>query len=72
MPVIMYFRGNAQSFSREHERYGAFVADGYGFLAFDYRGFPASPGVLSQDNVLKDAIAVSLLGVSSTAPRSKN
>jgi uncharacterized protein len=57
MPVIMYFRGNAQSFSREHERYEAWVADGYGFLAFDYRGFPGSPGEVTQENVLADSKA---------------
>ncbi len=56
-PIIVYYKGNSDSFSSEHERFEAFVEDGYGFVAFDYRGFPASPGVLSQDNVLKDAIA---------------
>jgi uncharacterized protein len=56
-PVILYFRGNAQSFSREHERYEQFAADGYGFLAFDYRGFPGSPGEISEENVLADSIA---------------
>jgi fermentation-respiration switch protein FrsA (DUF1100 family) len=38
-------------------RYEAFVADGYGFLAFDYRGFPASPGEISQEHILADALA---------------
>lgn len=57
MPLILYFRGNAQSFSREHERYEAFVADGYGFLAFDYRGFPGSPGEISEQNILADGLA---------------
>ena len=56
-PLILYFRGNAQSFSREHERYEAFVEDGYGFLAFDYRGFPGSPGELTQEHVLADSLA---------------
>ena len=56
-PLIVYYKGNADSFSDEHERYEQFVADGFGFLAFDYRGFPASPGVLNEENVLKDAIA---------------
>lgn len=56
-PVILYFRGNAQSFSREHPRYEAFAAAGYGFLAFDYRGFPGSPGDLTEENVLDDALA---------------
>jgi pimeloyl-ACP methyl ester carboxylesterase len=56
-PVILYFRGNSQSFAREHERYEQFVADGYGFLAFDYRGFPGSPGELTQEHVLADGLA---------------
>ena len=56
-PLILYFRGNAQSFSREHERYEAFVADGYGFLGFDYRGFPGSSGEVSEANILADALA---------------
>lgn len=56
-PLIVYYKGNADSFSDEHVRYEQFVADGFGFLAFDYRGFPASPGELNEQNVLKDAIA---------------
>lgn len=56
-PLILYFRGNAQSFSREYERYEAFVAQGYGFVAFDYRGFPGSPGELNQKNILADGLA---------------
>jgi uncharacterized protein len=57
-PVILYYRGNAQSFSREHVRFEQFVADGYGFVSFDYRGFPGSPGELNQANVLNDSLAV--------------
>ncbi len=56
MPLIIYYKGNARSFSEEHERFERFVAEGYGFVAFDYRGFPASPGTISQDNVLADAL----------------
>lgn len=56
-PVIVYYKGNADSFSAEHVRFETFAADGYGFLAFDYRGFPASPGVITEDNVLADALA---------------
>lgn len=56
-PVILYFRGNSQSFSREYERYEKFTGDGYGFLAFDYRGFPGSPGEVSEENILADALA---------------
>ena len=57
MPTILFFRGNAHSFSSEHERFEAFVADGYGFLAFDYRGFPGSPGQISEANILADGLA---------------
>lgn len=57
MPVIIYYKGNSKSFSEEHERYARFMADGYGFLAFDYRGFPASPGDISEANILADALA---------------
>jgi len=57
LPTILYFRGKTGSFSREYERFEAFEAAGYGFLAFDYRGFPGSPGEVTEDNVLADALA---------------
>jgi fermentation-respiration switch protein FrsA (DUF1100 family) len=56
-PLILYFRGNWESFSREHERYEAMEADGYGFVAFDYRGFGGSPGEISEAHVLEDGLA---------------
>lgn len=56
-PLIVYYKGNAGSFSREHERYATWTQAGYGFLAFDYRGFPASPGNISQKGILDDAVA---------------
>lgn len=56
-PAILFAKGNGESFTMEHERFEAFAADGYGFLGFDYRGFPASPGEISQDHILADALA---------------
>ncbi len=56
-PLIVYYRGNSGSFSAEHERFSAFEAGGFGFLAIDYRGFPLSPGELNEANVLEDALA---------------
>ena len=56
-PVILYYKGNSGSFSAEHERFAQWAADGYGFLAFDYRGFPASPGSITQQGILDDAVA---------------
>lgn len=58
MPMIVYYKGNSGSFTAEHERYEQFVAEGYGFVAFDYRGFPASPGSVSQEGILEDATTV--------------
>ncbi|MBN9310949.1 alpha/beta hydrolase [Devosia sp.] len=57
LPTILYFRGKTGSFSREYARFEAFEAAGYGFLAFDYRGFPGSPGELTEENVLADSLA---------------
>lgn len=56
-PLIIYYKGNSGSFTEEHERYERFVSEGYGFLAFDYRGFPASPGSISEAGILDDSIA---------------
>lgn len=56
-PLIIYYKGNYGSFEDEHERYEAFAADGYGFLAIDYRGFPASPGEITEQHILDDALA---------------
>ena len=57
LPTIMFCKGNWGTFTDEHERYEAWNADGYGFLAFDYRGFPATPGDITQQHVLDDALA---------------
>ncbi|MCS6760612.1 MAG: hypothetical protein MO846_00355 [Candidatus Devosia symbiotica] len=54
-PVIIYYKGNSGSFSEEYKRFVQFVADGFGFLSFDYRGFPMSPGEISQAGILEDA-----------------
>ena len=55
--TILYLKGNSGSFSSEYERFIAFEAAGYGFLSVDYRGFPLSPGEITQDNILADAEA---------------
>ncbi len=57
LPTILYLKGNSGSFSREYERFAAFDAAGYGFLSIDYRGFPLSPGEITQDHILADAEA---------------
>ncbi len=57
-PLILYYKGNGGNFTLARGMFAAWMAEGYGFLAFDYRGYPASPGVLSQENLLADALAV--------------
>jgi pimeloyl-ACP methyl ester carboxylesterase len=56
-PLIFFCKGDWGSFSGEHERYEAWTAAGYGFLAFDYRGFPATPGTITQQHILDDALS---------------
>lgn len=57
MASILYLKGNSGSFSSEYARLEAFQAAGYGFLSIDYRGFPLSPGEITQANILADALA---------------
>lgn len=59
LPTILYFRGKTGSFTREYERFEAYEAAGYGFLSFDYRGFPGSPGEVTETNALADSLAAS-------------
>jgi fermentation-respiration switch protein FrsA (DUF1100 family) len=56
-PAILFYRGNAGSFTAAHERFAQFLADGYGFLSFDYRGFPGSPGAIGEAAILADSLA---------------
>lgn len=56
-PLIVYYKGNSGSFTAEYERYAQWVAEGYGFVAFDYHGFPATPGSISEEQILEDSIA---------------
>ncbi|GGA58385.1 alpha/beta hydrolase [Pelagibacterium lentulum] len=57
MPTILYLKGNSGSFTSEYARFQAFSEDGFGFLSIDYRGFPLSPGQITQQNILDDALA---------------
>jgi fermentation-respiration switch protein FrsA (DUF1100 family) len=56
-PLIIYYKGNSGSFSYEHERFETWAQAGYGFLAFDYRGFPESPGSITERGILDDSVA---------------
>ena len=56
-PIIVYFKGNEGSFTEDSVRYRAMSDLGYGVLAFDYRGFPLSPGKITQEGILEDSLA---------------
>ncbi|HEY8595498.1 MAG TPA: alpha/beta hydrolase [Devosiaceae bacterium] len=56
-PVILYLKDASGSVTAEHGRFADMAADGYGLLAVDYRGFPFSPGQISQANMNDDALA---------------
>ena len=56
-PIIVYFKGNEGSFSEDSYRYRAMSDLGYGVLAFDYRGFPMSPGEITEQGILEDSLA---------------
>ena len=62
MPVIVFFKGNAGSFSEDAYRYQKMSEEGFGVLAFDYRGFPMSrgevTGEINEANILGDSLAV--------------
>jgi len=58
MPTIIYFKGNAGSFTEDAYRYQPMSKDGFGVLVFDYRGFPMSPGEINETNILNDSLAV--------------
>lgn len=68
MPIIVYMKGNTGSFTGEFERFQSFMNDGYGFVAVDYRGFPISPGEITQEHVLADALAAYDFAAAQGAP----
>ncbi len=57
-PIIMYFNGNEGSFSEQYERFRDIAKDGYGLLAFDYRGFGMSVGKVNEENILNDSVVM--------------
>ncbi len=57
-PIILYFNGNEGSFTQQYERLREIVKDGYGLVAFDYRGYPMSLGKVNEENILSDSLAV--------------
>jgi len=54
-PLLLYFHGNGGVLADRRERFGKFLASGYGLLAIAYRGFGGSTGTPSEEGLLRDA-----------------
>jgi len=57
-PVILYFHGNAGNLANRAERFGQFIARGYGLIAPAYRGSSGSSGVPSEAALARDAAEI--------------
>lgn len=57
LPVILYFHGNAGGIDIRASRAKAFMAEGYGVLLAEYRGYSGNPGSPSEKAFFADAEA---------------
>lgn len=57
-PVILYFHGNAGNLANRADRFGRFIARGYGLIAPAYRGSSGSSGVPSEAALTRDAVEI--------------
>jgi len=56
-PTVLYFHGNAGNRGWLAHKAGPYLADGYGLLLPDYRGYGGNPGVPTEDGLRADARA---------------
>jgi fermentation-respiration switch protein FrsA (DUF1100 family) len=56
-PVVLYFPGNAGALRHRVDRFRALVADGFGLLALNYRGYGGSSGAPTEAGLIADAEA---------------
>jgi uncharacterized protein len=56
-PVILYFHGNGGALRYRVERFRKFIADGFGLVAVEYRGYGGSSGSPSEAGLIADAEA---------------
>jgi uncharacterized protein len=57
MPLLLVFHGNASSAAGPVRWFGPLIAQGYGVLAAEYRGFSAMPGKPDEPGLERDAEA---------------
>ncbi len=56
-PVIVFFHGNAANIFLRLQKVNEYVAEGYGVLLVEYRGFGGNPGEISENGFYLDAEA---------------
>jgi hypothetical protein len=56
-PLILYFHGNANGLGARGARFRALTETGDGLLAVEYRGYPGSTGLPSEQGLLRDGEA---------------
>ena len=56
-PVVIYFHGNAEIVAWRVGRHRATIADGFGLIALNFRGYGGSTGTPSEDGLHRDAEA---------------
>jgi fermentation-respiration switch protein FrsA (DUF1100 family) len=68
-PVIAYLHGNAGHIGYRAERLRRFVAEGFGVLFIEYRGYGSNPGRPTEEGLLIDArVGLDFLGASGIGP----
>jgi uncharacterized protein len=56
-PVVIYFQGNGGGLNLRVGRFRKLIADGFGLIALNYRGYGGSTGAPSERGLLLDAAA---------------
>ncbi|MDP6951426.1 MAG: alpha/beta hydrolase, partial [Alphaproteobacteria bacterium] len=56
-PVLLYFHGNAESIESGPPKLAPFLAEGFGALLVEYRGYAGNPGKPSESGLYLDASA---------------
>lgn len=56
-PTIMYFHGNADNLGDRAAKFSAFIDNGFGLVAVEYRGFGKSEGTPTESGIYRDAQA---------------
>ncbi len=56
-PTILFFHGNGDQINTFAFLAEQFAAQGYGFAAIEYRGYPGATGTISENGIMTDGLA---------------